>query len=386
MIVERTHDLARLQALIEQFPVTAIIGARQVGKTTIAQELGERLGWKATRFDLEDPEDYERMRDTMFALRDVRGLVVIDEVQRTPEVFPTLRVLADRHEAHTRYLVLGSASPALLRQSSESLAGRIVYHELGGFTLRDVGPEALRRLWSRGGFPRSFLASGTAASSEWRKSFLRTFLERDIPQLGISIPSVTLRRFWKMLAHYHGQLWNASEFGRSFGLSDATMRKYLDILTAALVVRQLAPWHENLGKRQVKAPKIYIADTGLLHTLLDIDVDEALENHPKVGASWEGFIIDQVIRLSGLEWSDCHFWRTHAGAELDLFFIRNARRIGVEVKHGTTPTVTPSMRSALADLKLDQLIIVHSGSRSFPIAERILAVSSARMLEDFPSL
>ncbi|MFZ1731541.1 MAG: ATP-binding protein [Bacteroidota bacterium] len=383
-MVDRSSDVAVLRKLIEQFPVTGIIGARQVGKTTLARIVGDGLGWKVTHIDLEDPEDLERMKEPMMALRDLRGLIIIDEIQRTPEIFPVLRVLADRHEAHTRYLILGSASPDLLRQGSESLAGRIAFHELGGFTLPDLGIESLGQLWLRGGFPRSYLAKDDASSLLWRREYIQTFLERDIPQLGSSVPAATLRRFWNMIAHYHGQLWNAAELSRSFGLSDASVRRYLDLLTSALVLRQLSPWHENLGKRQIKSPKVYVADSGILHALLGIENAEDLHVRPQIGASWEGFFLDQIIRLVGLRWDECYFWRTTAGAELDLFFMHRGRRIGVEIKRTSTPKITPSMRSALQDLKLDELILLHAGQKSFPLAENIHAVAADRLLADFP--
>jgi hypothetical protein len=384
-MIDRLRDIERLRSLIEQFPVTGIIGARQVGKTTIARQLGERLGWKVRHFDLENPEDLERLQDPMLALRDLRGLVILDEVQRVPEIFSVLRVLADRNAAHTRYLILGSASRGLLRQGSESLAGRIAYHELGGFTLRDSGIDAISQLWLRGGFPMSFLAYDDAQSLNWRQAFLLTFLERDLPQLGVTIPSATLRRFWNMIAHYHGQLWNAAEFSRAFGISDHTVRRYLDLLTSALVIRQLTPWHENLGKRQVKSPKVFLADSGILHALLGIGNLTELERHPKVGASWEGFIMEQIIRLSGMRWDECYFWRTHAGAELDLFFMKGGRRIGFEIKRTSTPHLTPSIRSAMSDLKLDELFVVHAGEQSYPLADGIRAIAAARLLEEFPS-
>lgn len=261
--------------------MVGIIGARQVGKTTLARTLLYQTQSANTYFDLENPEDLARLADPMLALKKLKGLVVIDEVQRLPELFPILRVLADNPKTTTRFLVLGSASPELLRQGSESLAGRIAYHELKGFSVNEVGIENYQQLWLRGGFPRSFIAPSDTISSDWRREFVQTFLERDLPQLGINIRSTTLRRFWSMLAHYHGQIWNASEFGRSFGVADTTVRNYLDLLSSALVVRQLLPWHENISKRQVKSPKVYIADSGLLHTLLGIKSRSDLEKHPK---------------------------------------------------------------------------------------------------------
>jgi len=294
-MIRRDQELETLRRLLSQHPVVGIVGARQVGKTTLAHSLVVRTKGPSSIFDLENPEDLARLGDPMLALKELKGLVVIDEIQRYPGLFPVLRVLVDRPKPPARFLVLGSASPDLLRQSSETLAGRIVYHELGGFSLDEVGAKNHMRLWLRGGFPRSYLARSHAESDAWRQGFVRTFLERDLPQLGITIGSTTLRRFWSMLAHYHGQIWNGSEFARSFGVADTTIRNYLDLLTSALVVRQLQPWHENISKRQVKAPKVYLADSGLLHALLNLKTLKDLEGHPKVGASWEGFALDSVV-------------------------------------------------------------------------------------------
>ncbi|MFI5381885.1 MAG: ATP-binding protein [Tepidisphaerales bacterium] len=365
--------------------MVAIIGARQVGKTTLARELSGGRS-VANVFDLERPADLARLADPMLALEPLRHLVVLDEIQRRPEIFPVLRVLADRPRTPARFLVLGSASPELLRQSSESLAGRIHYHQLGGLSLTDAGVENAQTLWCRGGFPRSYLASSDSQSFRWRRDFVRTFLERDLPQLGITVASETLLRFWSMLAHYHGQIWNAAEFARSFGVSESTVRSYLDKLGSALVVRQLRPWHENLGKRQVKSPKIYLSDTGLLHALLNIRSMTELEGHPKVGASWEGFVIEQFARAVGVEPDECYFWATHAGAELDLLIVRGDRRIGVEVKRTTAPSLTPSMRAALADLRLSELVVVHAGQNTFKLAADVRAVALSRLLDDIRPL
>jgi predicted AAA+ superfamily ATPase len=365
--------------------VVGIIGARQVGKTTLARMLTAAKP-PAAYFDLEDPEDFARLADPMISLKRLRGLVVIDEVQRQPDLFPVLRVLVDRPRRPARFLVLGSASPDLLRQGSESLAGRIVYHELGGFSLEEVGADRANTLWLRGGLPRSFLAHSDAASDEWRRGFVRTFLERDLAQLGITVASATMRRVWTMIAHYHGQSWNASEFGRSFGVADTTVRGYLDRLTSALVVRQLPPWFENIAKRQVKAPKVYVADSGLLHTLLGIRTVEDLERHPKVGASWEGFVVEQVVRHLGARPEECFYWRTHAGAELDLLVTRGRKRFGFEVKRTSSPRLTPSIRTALADLHLTRLDVIHAGDHTFPLARHVRAVALTRLLDDVTPL
>jgi predicted AAA+ superfamily ATPase len=380
--ITRTPHLDEVDASLRRYPVVALLGARQVGKTTLARQVAARVAADTTHFDLEDPADLARLADPMLALKPLRGLVVLDEVQRKPDLFPILRVLADRPDTPARFLVLGSASPELLRQSSESLAGRIHYHELPGFNLAEVGPEGLARLWLRGGFPRAYLAASDAESAEWRQDFIRTFLERDLPSLGIRIPAPTLRRFWTMLAHYHAQVWNGSELARAFGVAHTTVRGYLDLLDAALVLRQLQPWHENLSKRQVKSPKIYVADSGLLHGLLGIETAEGLESHPKVGASWEGFVIEQILSRLRLRWDQCWFWATHAGAELDLLVITEQGRRGFEIKRTTAPKITPSMRNAIADLRLDRLDIIHAGEHSFPLAANIRAVAVRRLLTD----
>ncbi len=385
-MLDRPRETLTLVRLLRRNPVVAIIGARQVGKTVLARTVAKAWQGPTTYFDLESPEDLARLADPLLALRDLRGLVVIDEIQRLPELFPVLRVLVDRAGRPARFLVLGSASPDLLRQSSETLAGRIAYHELGGFALDEVGAKNHRMLWLRGGFPRSYLARSHADSHAWRRQFIRTFLERDLPQLGITIGSVTLRRFWTMLAHYHGQIWNASEFARSFGVADTTVRGYLDILSAAMVARQLLPWHENVGKRQVKAPKVYVADSGLLHNLLNLPTMADLEAHPKVGASWEGFAISQIVHCLGARPEECYYWATHGGAELDLLVVRGRRRLGFEVKRTTAPRLTPSMRIALSDLKLSSLDVVHAGEQTFPLAAKVRAVAMGRLLEDLPRL
>jgi predicted AAA+ superfamily ATPase len=362
--------------------VVGIIGARQVGKTTLARQLATRMAEPVFYYDLENPEDLAKLSDPMLALKALKGLVIIDEIQRLPNLFSVLRVLVDRPRFRTRFLVLGSASPDLLRQSSETLAGRILYHHLKGFSLNEVGPKQHRRLWLRGGFPRSYLARNDAESDEWRRGFVKTFLERDLPQLGIRVQSTTLYRFWTMVANYHAGIWNASEFGRSFGVADTTVRNYLDTLTSAMVVRQLQPWHENISKRQIKAPKIYLADSGLLHTLLNLRSAQDLEGHPKVGASWEGFCLEEVTRQLGAAPEECFFWRTHAGAELDLLIIRGRQRLGFEIKRTSSPRLTPSIGVALSDLKLNRLDIIHAGDETFPLGERVRAVSIGRLLDD----
>ena len=386
MMIERKQEVETIQGLLRRHPVVGMIGARQVGKTTLARLLIEKTKGLYSYFDLENPEDLARIADPMLALKDLEGLVVIDEIQRQPNLFPVLRVLVDRPKSATHFLVLGSASPDLLRQSAETLAGRIFYHELGGFSLEEVGVENYMQRWLRGGFPRSYLARTHAESDEWRQGFIRTFLERDLPQLGITIRSTTLRRFWTMLANYHGQIWNASEFARSFGVADTTVRNYLDLMTSALVIRQLSPWHENISKRQVKAPKIYIADSGVLHALLGLRTLKDLEGHPKVGASWEGFVLEQVTHRLAARADECFFWATHGGAELDLLVVRGQQRLGFEIKRTTSPQVTPSMRYALSDLHLRSLDVIHAGERTFPMDKKIRAVAFTRLLQDIKPL
>jgi predicted AAA+ superfamily ATPase len=385
-MIQREMEIKNLRGLLKRNRVVGIIGARQVGKTTLARDLVKTIDKKVTYFDLENPEDQSRLTDPMLALKELKGLVVIDEIQRHPDLFPVLRVLVDRPRSSTRFLILGSASPDMLRQSSETLAGRIFYHQLKGFAMDEIGAENYKQLWLRGGFPQSFLARSHLHSDEWRRGFIQTFLERDLPQLGVNIRSTTLNRFWRMLAHYHGQTWNASEFARSFGVADTTVRNYLDLLTSALVVLQLPPWHENISKRQVKAPKIYIADSGLLHSLLNLKTLRDLEGHPKLGASWEGFVLQQIIRQIGARSDECFFWATHAGAELDLLVKRGQYCLGFEIKRTSSPRITPSMRNAMVDLKLKRLDLVHAGDVTFPMGKNIRAVALPRLLDDLPPL
>ena len=365
-----------VRAALRRSPIVSILGPRQCGKSTLAREIA---GPRAHLFDLENPADVARLAEPQTALSPLRGLVVIDEAQLQPGLFPLLRVLADRRPTRARFLLLGSASPDLIRTSAESLAGRVAFVPMGGFDLREVGVAALRRLWLRGGFPRSFLAAGDEASRRWRDDFVQTFLERDIRKFGVEVPAQVIRRLWTMLAHYHGQIWNASELARSLDEAHTTVKRHLDILSSALMVRQLPPWFENLGKRQVKAPKVYLRDSGMLHALLGLPTFAALESHPKVGASWEGFVIEQVLRRTGER--DAYFWATPSGAELDLLVFVRGRRIGFEVKYGDAPRMTKSMAIAQHDLKLDRLLVVYPGDTSYPLRPGV-DVLAIRDLDD----
>ncbi|MCC7518697.1 MAG: ATP-binding protein [Verrucomicrobiae bacterium] len=346
------------------------MGPRQCGKTTLARQMLK--GRPAAYFDLENPRDLARLQNPMRVLEALRGVVVIDEIQCRPDLMPVLRVLADRRPLPCRFLILGSAAPELIRHASESLAGRVHFVDIGGFCLEELGSSRQQPLWFRGGFPLSFLAKSDRQSLEWRENFVRTFLERDIPQFGIQIPAATLRRFWTMLAHYHGQTWNGSEIAASLGVAHTTTRRYLDVLTGAFMVRQLPPWFENVGKRVVKSPKIYLRDSGVLHTLLQIESLEDLEGHPKLGASWEGFALEEILRWSGDR--NAYFWATHGGTELDLLLVRRGRRWGFEFKCSEAPTMTRSMHEAMRDLKLERLWVVFPGATSFPIHERVECV------------
>ncbi len=355
-----------------------------MGKTTLARELARLRKGPTHFFDLESAADISRLADPLLALSSLHGLVVLDEIQRRPNLFPALRVLSDRPRRPARFLVLGSASPELLRQSSETLAGRIAYYELPGFSLSEVGESKTDLLWLRGGFPRSFTARSHRQSCEWRRFFIRDFLERDIPQLGIRMPSATLDRFWSMLAHYHAQIWNGSELARAFGVSHHAVRRYLDVLEATFMVRTLKPWSANIGKRQVKSPKIYIRDSGILHNLLNVATHVELERHPKIGASWEGFIVETLIQALGVEDRQCYFWATHSGPEIDLVVRQGGRLRGFEIKRTTAPAVTRSMRSALRDLGLTRIDIIHAGTESFALDKQVHAVAAKRLLRDIP--
>ncbi len=369
MVVRKT-DLELVRTALKRSRVVALLGPRQCGKTTLARQFvpADSLNY----FDLEDPQGLARLTEPDTALRPLKRLVVIDEIQRRPDLFPLLRVLADRKPLPARFLILGSASPDLLKQSSESLAGRLETVLLEGFRLADLGAKAQTRHWLRGGFPLSFTARTDVDSFAWRRQFLQTFLERDMPQLGVTISALALRRFWNMVAHYHGQIWNAAELARALALNESTVRRYLDLMSGVFMVRQLPPWFENLGKRQVKAPKVYVRDSGLLHALLGIGNRRDLEYHPKVGASWEGYAVEEVLKA--LRPGEAYYWATHQGAEIDLVLFKRGRRIGVECKRMDAPVLTPSMRIALADLKLDELHVVYPGEKRYALTRKVEVV------------
>ncbi|HZT67189.1 MAG TPA: ATP-binding protein [Acidimicrobiales bacterium] len=373
--MRRPADEERLRAALGRMPIVLLTGPRQAGKSTLARVVVEPAA--SNLFDLEDPRDLARMGEPTLSLPGLSGTVIIDEAQRRKDLFPVLRVLADEQPEPGRFLVLGSASPGLVGLASESLAGRVALIELGGLRVSDLGAAEMDRLWLRGGFPRSALAGDEHASAAWRDDFIATFLERDLANLGFRLPAATLRRFWTMLAHYHAQTWNGAELSRALGVSESTVRRYLDALSDALVVRQLQPWFANISKRQVRAPKVYIRDSGLLHRLLGVASRDELLGHPKVGASWEGFVIEQILQMDiGAPW----FWATHAGAEIDLVTMVDGTRVGIEVKRTDQPRLTPSIRHALDDLDLERLVVVHAGPTSFQLADRVVAVNAAAFL------
>ena len=375
-MIERTRHVQDILDSFKDFPVVGVIGPRQVGKTTLAHQLARDYSEPARHFDLERGADLDRLEaDPEFVLAEQRGLIVLDEVQRLPGIYTTLRVLADRRQEPNKFLVLGSASPTLLQQTSESLAGRIRYHNLSGLGLYEIQPEHQDRLWLRGGFPRSFLARSDQQAFVWLEELIHTFLTRDMPAMGLTFSPTLLRRFWTMLAHLQGQVWNASEIGRSLELSDVSVRRYLDMMSDALVIRLVQPWYANIKKRQVKSPRIYFRDVGLLHALLAYIQYGKLAFHPKAGASWEGFVMEQVIGLFRLRDHQVFFWRTHTGAEIDMVVQRGTELIGIEIKRTSSPSVTKSIRSALADLELAAVFVIHAGKDSYSLTEKVRAVS-----------
>ena len=378
MTIDRQQALQAIKSAYKVHPIVAILGPRQCGKTTLAKEYAKQQTIKVHHFDLENPHDLAKLEQPMLSLQELSGLIIIDEIQRQPDLFPILRVLADDQNIKRQFLILGSASRDLIQQSSETLAGRIGYLELTPFTYLETGD--LNRLWLRGGFPRSYLARSNDTSLAWREAYISTFLERDIPNLGIKIPAMTLRRFWMMLSHYHGNVFNASEIGKSLGAAHTTIRNYLDILVGTFMIRQLPAWTENINKRQVKAPKIYFRDSGILHSLIGVTDRDSLLNHVKLGASWEGLALEQVIRYHSCSEGECYFWGIHGQAELDLLIIKPGMRLGFEFKYSETPKLSRSMQIAEATLGLDKLVIIHPGNSNFPLSETIRAIGLQQYL------
>jgi predicted AAA+ superfamily ATPase len=381
-MIARPDLLDRVAAGLKSSPVTALLGPRQCGKTTLAREIARQR--KAVYFDLEDPESQAQLVNPKLALEGLQGVVILDEIQRRPDLTRLLRVLADRKPLPSRFLILGSASPDFMKQASDSLAGRVHFVDMSGFSLVDVGDKARSGLWLRGGYPPAFLAESDAASRKWREDFIRAFLERDLPQLGVRVPVEMLRRFWTMVAHYHGQIWNASDIGASLGVSHHTTRHYLDLLTGAYVLRQLPPWFENVGKRVVKSPKVFIRDSGLFHTLMGIADERGLQAHPKLGASWEGFALEQVLGVTDAR--NAYFWATQSRAELDLLLLAGGKRWGFEFKCADAPVMTKSLHVALSDLKVERAWVVYPGRRCYPIADNVEVVPLATALEKAAAL
>ncbi|MGH7790164.1 MAG: ATP-binding protein [Candidatus Binatia bacterium] len=379
MDVGRAAYLSTIRERLRGNPIVSLVGPRQAGKTTLARMLAAASTEPVHFFDLESPTDLARLTNPELVLRPLAGLVILDEVQRRPDLFPLLRVLADRQPAPARFLILGSASPALIKEGSESLAGRVSFIDVTGFSLGELNAGDLSKLWWRGGFPRAYLAPDDTVARQWHEDFRRTFLERDIPQLGIQVPAATLGRFWTMVAHFHGQVLNQAELARALGSSEPTARRYLDILSGTYMVRQLPPWFENLKKRQVRSPKVYIRDSGILHALLGVADPVALQSHPKSGASWEGFCLEQILSVCGDRAAS--FWGTHSGAELDLLLLHAGRRLGVEFKFSEQPATTKSMRIAQQDLSLDHLYIVYPGTHDYPLDESITAIALPHLLD-----
>jgi len=376
-VIKRNKDKKQVRELIELFPATAILGARQCGKTTLAKEFAVDH-----YFDLENPRDLAKLDHPQLTLENLSGLIVIDEVQRKPDLFTLLRYLIDNN-TDQKYLLLGSASRILLKQSSETLAGRIGYFNLNGFQLWDINKDEINSLWLRGGFPLSFLAESDFNSNLWRENYINTFLERDIPQLGISIPATTLRRFWMMLSHYHGQVLNYSEIGRSFGVSDMTVRKYIDLLESTFMIRTLQPWYINIGKRMIKRPKIYLRDSGIFHSLMSFKSMDEILTHPKLGSSWEGFALECVCNSIGKRSLELFFWRTHNGSEIDLLWQDGGKTWGVEFKYADAPKISKSMRLSIEDLNLEHLWIVYPGHDQYSLSEDITVLPLYMIQKDW---
>ncbi|MBV8801895.1 MAG: ATP-binding protein [Gammaproteobacteria bacterium] len=368
--MNRPYFTQQIEDKLRTHPIVGILGPRQCGKTTLAKIYAEKMHLaNVHHFDLEDPIDLARLENPKLTLEPLKGLIIIDEIKHAPNLFKLLRVLVDKNPLEQKYLILGSASRELIKQSAESLAGRISYLELTPFSYSET--HDLGKLWLCGGFPKSYLATNEKDSYEWRENYITTYLEQDLPNLGIHIAPQSLRRFWEMLAHYHANILNASELGRSFGSADTTIRRYLDILSGTFMVRQLQPWHANINKRQVKSPKIYFRDSGLFHTLLRIKSWRELQRNIKLGASWEGFALEEIIRTQHVKSHDCYFWQTHAGAELDLLLLLGDKKIGFEFKYTDAPKTTKSMHVSLEDLELDHLNVIYPGTIDYKLSEKI---------------
>lgn len=383
VMIPRNHFISQIRRGISSSPITAILGPRQCGKTTLARRIADESS-ESHYLDLESPATQARLQTPQVTLEALTGLVIIDEIQLKPELFSLLRVLADRPKSPAKFLILGSASPDIIRNASQTLAGRVFFVDMFGFNLEEVGSVDWRKLWIRGGFPLSYLSSSEEDSVTWREGFIRTFVEKDIPALGFNIPPKTIHRFWTMLSHYHGQTWNGSELGRALGVSDKTVRNYVDLLSGTYMVRQLPPWFENIAKRQVKAPKIYLRDTGILHQLLHLSSETALLGYPKYGASWEGFAMEQILAKTGER--DAYFWSTHNGAELDLMLMRNGKRYGFEFKYSDAPATTRSMHIAIETLNLDTLWVIHPGKTNYPLTDQIKVVGIENLYREIKEL
>ena len=381
--MDRSFLLDEIQNSFKSFPIVALLGPRQSGKTTLAHQFVQKYKMKKGFhfFDLEKPSDFSKLENAQLVLEGLEGLVVIDEIQRAPHLFPLLRNLADYKKPQCKFLILGSASLDLVQKSAESLAGRIRYIEVSPFSLKELSYE--EKLWVRGGFPKSFLARSERDSCLWRNQYIQTFLEKDISNLGINVSSQTMRRLWMMLTHYHGQILNLSELGKSLGVSDQTIRRYFDILCGTFMMRQLQPWYANISKRQVKAPKVYFRDSGIFHTLLDIETKKQLIHHPKLGASWEGFALESVIKVLGLNESEAYFWSSHSYAEVDLFCLRKSKPIGFEIKFTAEPKITKSMKVAIESLGLTHLYVIYAGDENYPLAKNVTAISLKKIDEIF---
>ena len=378
LFVSRPQQLSEIIHNFNVAPVCALIGPRQCGKTTIAQKFSEQYQGAVHHFDLEDDRDLAKLQDPMLTLGALEGLIIIDEVHHIPDLFRSLRVLVDEKKPR-QFLILGSASQKLLQQTSETLAGRISYIEMTPFSLSEVADQ--QKLWIRGGFPLAYLAKTDAISEGWRRSYIKTFLEKDIPSFGFSMSPQKIRRFWTMIAHYHGQIFNASEIGLSLGINYKTAQHYLDILESTFMIRRLNPWFSNIKKRQIKSPKIYFRDSGIFHTLMGIHDNQALQDHPKIGASWEGFAMEQIIRHHQAESEDCYFWAVQSGAELDLLIEKNGEKIGFEFKYTSRPALTKSTQTALEDLSLDKITIITPESDFFPLSPKVNACNLQKYIK-----